>query len=226
MDKITKHFTCLVTRGLIPPPSKILPQHEQPANTARRKPKALPWELWQAKQQAKQADDANFANIIQEFKTSVLDSGATANYNKEMDGLPITGPSHKTVDIAFGQTGNTSHQAVLPMTQHSDDARRTDILPVLATNSLLSIKVLSDNGDTTIFHPHDRGSEVFASDAFDLLIWGKLLLAGYCDGNGLWRVLLVVNEIAEESVMFINNKGFHDGVIHNVYELPSTEQAI
>ena len=71
--------------------------------------------------------------------------------------MPITGPSNKQVMVAFYQTSNTTHQAQLSMTQSSDKARKMDILPALTNNSLLSIKVLSDNGYLRILHPHNRG---------------------------------------------------------------------
>jgi hypothetical protein len=49
------------------------------------------------------------------INTALLDSGATCHFNKPSDDLPIIGPSHKTIAMAFGQVANTSATALLPM---------------------------------------------------------------------------------------------------------------
>ena len=104
------------------------------------------WECCHAKHIANAAEHQAFLHLLEKYKSSLLDSGATGNYNKESDYLEVIGPSNKEFMVAFGQTSRTMHQAKLPMTQLSDNAHQTDILPALANNSLLSIKVLSDNG--------------------------------------------------------------------------------
>jgi hypothetical protein len=48
------------------------------------------------------AADTKFINLINKYKTSVLDSGATRNYNKADDNLQLTGDASKKVMIAFG----------------------------------------------------------------------------------------------------------------------------
>ena len=178
------------------------------------------------KREALHAANQEFINILKEYKTSLLDSGATAHYNKPSDDLPITGPSNKTVMVAFGQTGATTHQAQLPMTQLTADARKTDILPALTTNSLMSVKVLADNGYTTVFHPHDGGAAVLSPDSFELKVKGEPILSGYRDEQGLWRIPLVADTNSEEKGMLIKDERFHAEAIHNVYELPSMQQVV
>ena len=167
MDKISKSFPYLVATGPIAPPIQEPMPLPPPLNTSKQKQKP-PWERHSLKREAKLAADADFINLLEENKTSLLDSGATAHYNKETDNLACTGNKNKTVMVAFGQTANTTHQALLPITQLSTNARHTDILAALKTNFILSIKVLADNGYTTIFHPCNGDAMVLAPETFDL----------------------------------------------------------
>ena len=74
------------------------------------------------------------------------------------------------------------------------------------TTSLLRIKVLSDNGYTTIFHPHEQGATVYAPDSFELNVQGKPLLQGYRDETGLWCIPLVAPKQSEHEHTLINDK--------------------
>ena len=80
------------------------------------------------------------------IKTALLDSGATSHFNKPSDNLPIIGPSHKTVAVAFGQSANMTASAMLPMTQLHALAHKTHILPALSPNSLLSVGTFANHG--------------------------------------------------------------------------------
>ena len=95
----------------------------------------------------------------------------------------IMGPSNKSVKFAFMQTAQTYGQAQLPMMQLSDEACKTDILPALKANSLLSVKVLADNGYTSIFHPHDKGATVHDSATINIYYRDEVLLQGWVVAN-------------------------------------------
>jgi hypothetical protein len=127
-SKISKSFPYLDTTQ----PTAPLPQTAlsiQPPNTAKLKQPQ--WQHHINKHIATNVEHQNFLNVLTEYKTSLLDS----NYSKTDINFEITGPSNKQVMVAFGQTSNTTHQALLPMTQLAPQARPTDILPALKHNS-------------------------------------------------------------------------------------------
>ena len=107
----------------------------------------------------KQTHRLNRRHTSQLIKTALLDSGATSHFNKPSDNLPIIGPSHKTVVVAFGQVANTTASAMLPMTQLHAPACETHILPALSPNSLLSVGTFADHGLCCICRRHDMSSE-------------------------------------------------------------------
>ena len=119
-----------------------------------------------------------------------------------------------------------AHQALLPMDQLSDKAHQTDVLPALKDNSLLSVKVFSDSGYTTVFHPYDKGATVHALNSFEIHTSVKPLLHRHRDKNGMWKVPSITSEQTDDEEMLINDKQFHQHAIHNVYKLPSTEKMI
>ena len=146
------------------------------------------------------------------IKQAMMDSGATIHLNKPSDGLPHTGPLYKEVSVANGQILQTLHMACLPLTQLKEVAQCTHILPGLACDSLMSVKVLADNGYTTIFHPDDIGVTVHDSNNIKLTSTKPLLLQGWRNDQGLWMVPLALQT--------------HDvatlDLAANVYDLPST----
>ena len=48
---------------------------------------------------------------------ALLDSGATSHFNTPSDGLPLTGPSLKTIAATNSALCKTTNTAQLPMTQ-------------------------------------------------------------------------------------------------------------
>lgn len=81
-----------------------------------------------------------------------------------------------------------------------------DILPALVNNSILSLRVLSNNGYTTVFHPHDEGASIHAHKLFKLIIKGKPLHHSYYDDNGLWCVPFVASENSANKEILIKDQ--------------------
>ena len=67
----------------------------------------------------------------------------------------------------------------------STEAQKTLILP-----ALLNVKVLADNGYTTIFHPHDQEATIHHSNDLDIRYKDKAVLHGWRDDNRLWHIPL------------------------------------
>jgi hypothetical protein len=78
----------------------------------------------------------------------------------------------------------------------------------MSTQALMRIRQLADQEYTTIFHLYLQGATVHDNDSFKLVTNKPLLLQGWRDNGGLWRVPL-----AEEKAL-------------NVYKLPSTKEVI
>jgi len=87
----------------------------------------------------------------------VLDSSATSHFMGSEENLPNTGPSEKVVPLPNGSTIKASHTTNLPFPSLSAEARRTDVLPALRQNMLISVGKLADADYTTIFHPRGEG---------------------------------------------------------------------
>ena len=166
----------------------------------------------------KQTHRLDRRHTSQLIKTALLDSGATSHFNKPSNNLPIIGPSHKTVAVAFGQVANTTAYVMLPMTQLCTPARQTHILPALSPNSLLSVGTFADHGYVTIFHEGHKGAAI--NDHNDITITSKrpAILQGCRDENGLWHIPLT-----EPTSILCHPVGH---CINNVYDLPSTAHVV
>lgn len=86
-------FPILHTSTCTPPPCTLQtytmvspPQHDPHLHLCKHISKQMCWLQW--------------PHISQHTKTALLDSGATSHFNKPSNGLPIIGPSNKTVAIA------------------------------------------------------------------------------------------------------------------------------
>ena len=80
----------------------------------------------------------------------------------------------------------------------------------------MSVKVLSDNGYTTIFEPNNNGVTVHDVQNVQLTLHKPPVLQGWHNAQGLWMVPLVVTS---------NNITALD-LASNVYELPSTQEVV
>ena len=153
----------------------------------------------------------------QMWREALLDSGATSHFTKPSDDLPITGTSDKTVVVANGDQCQTTSTAQLPLLQLRDGAWIAHILSALEQgNSLMSVKVLSDNGYTTVFGPHDEGISVHDSDNIKLTSSKPAVLQGWCNEHGLWTASLADDVTSVEAM----------DLASSVYELPSTREVV
>ena len=97
----------------------------------------------------------------------------------------------QSLSVAFGQTSQMAGKALPSLTQLWTPAQETDILPSLANNSLLSVKVLTDNGYITIFQLCVEGITVHDKADVNIIITRDALLQGWHDKYGLWHVELI-----------------------------------
>ena len=97
---------------------------------------------------------------------------------------------------------------------------------MLHCNSLMSIKVLADNGYTTIFHPGQKGVTVQDKNNMTITITKDALLQGWRDTQGLWHVPLVnnVTDLATHTVAL--DCPVPPVAVNSVYELPTTERLV
>ena len=172
----------------------------------------------QRKHICKQTHCLGCRHTSQLIKTALLDSRATSHFNKPSDNLPIIGPSHKTVAMAFSQVANTPTSMLLPMMQLHTPERQTHILPALSSNLLLGVRTFADNGYVTIFHEGNRGATVHDHNDITFTSTKPAILQGCRDENGLWHVPLT------ESTSILRHPVGH--CINNIYDLPSTAHLV
>ena len=164
---------------------------------------------------------------VQSIKSAVIDSGATGTYMRPEDGAIPTGkPSTKRVSMPDGRETKASEEALLPMTQLNDEARRCDILPALSTNSLISVSKLVAAGYTVIFDADDKNVKVYQKEDIKFNPSAQPILRGWQEGNGLWRIPLVDKVVNNEKETVLLYKPNVNEEINNVYDLPSIEQSI
>jgi len=210
-----KHgFTYLAATDLLAPHQhNITPNTSMTRNAFRSKrAQKLKDKLTSLARKAKQRRDDRNA-----FTTMMLDSGASSHFNKVDDNLPVANHNIKHVKTASGEMHTTLGQAELPLPQLNKAARVTNILPALKQDSLMSVKTLSDNGYTTVFYPYDRGAEVHSDDTISFDFKNKAHLKAWRDIKGMWQVTIPRTQTITTAV---------NEVANNVYELPSTQQAI
>ena len=169
-------------------------------------------------------------SIFQRRPTSgILDSGASSTFMHPDDGAIPTGePSDKVVGMPDGQTAKASEKALLPISSLNLEARKGDILPALAHNSLISVSTLADAGYVTIFEPGTSGVNVYNKKDVRITVTGEAALRGWRDPvSKLWRVPLSDNAANEQANATIElNMEELKHVVNNLFELPSVEQAI
>ena len=158
-----------------------------------------------------------------------LDSAATSNFSNTNTNLELTGSSWKQVAVADGHVIHATHTARLPMNTLCDAARTTTIVPQLA-KSLVSVGVLADNGYTTIFHPHTKGAEVYATDACTITTTQPPVLQACRNDQGLWTIL--IQKQKTDTAQSVTKQAHTANVTHhsdqasNVYDLPTTQEVI
>ena len=102
--------------------------------------------------------------------------------------------------IIPGTSTRRTEKGLLQNNKLNSKARELDILPELKHNSMLSVCKLSDTGCTTVFHSGDGGVTVHWSDDIVIKVTKEVILRGWRDGSGLWRVPIkdeVENEITD-----------------------------
>ena len=160
----------------------------------------------------------------QKGNSAVYDTGATSNCGREGDDfIPTTVPSAKVFQMPTGETTPASTQSKLHH-RVREPARTVDMVPALTHNSLLSGPKFADANYVTILTP----TEVLIYDAKGLIISTSkdAVLKGWRDKpSGLWRVPLRPNEPSAKSEYVLLPKSSEEA-INNVYELPSTKQAV
>ena len=78
--------------------------------------------------------------------SALLDSGATSTFGRVQDGMIPTGEkSGKQVGMPDGREARATEKAKLPMTQLRKGAKKGDILPALADNTLVSVSAFANN---------------------------------------------------------------------------------
>ena len=80
--------------------------------------------------------------------------------------------------MSFDNTSKTIAKAEFLMTQLGPATYKTHILPALAHNLLMSIKILADNGYTTIFHPYDKELTAYNNINMQIIVTKEVLLQG------------------------------------------------
>ena len=121
--------------------------------------------------------------------TAIMDSGATDNFGRKEDGMIPTGESSgKIVGCPNGGMMEAKEKALLPMTSLRQEARKGDIIPGLANDTLCSIPKLATNGYTSIFYANEKGMEVYDAKDAEIRATAEPVIQGWRDGKGLWQV--------------------------------------
>ena len=84
--------------------------------------------------------------------------------------IPTGVPSNKEVGMLDEHAAKASEQALLPMKQLREGARKGDILPALSENTLVSVGTLANNDYATIFWQGTKGVEVYDTREIDIKI--------------------------------------------------------
>ncbi len=142
----------------------------------------------------------------------VIDSGATSHFCSEEMDLPKEGESNKSVYLPNGDIIRTTKRTSLPFQQLSKRTREAHVLPHLR-QSLMSVKKMSEEGYTTIFHPENAGVTIHKRGTLTIATSKPPVLQGCKEkGDNLWTVSANEEESKEEA--------------NNEYTLPSTKQSI
>jgi hypothetical protein len=108
--------------------------------------------------------------------------------------LPKCEKSFKKVYLPDNTKLKTSTKTKLPFTQLSDGAREADILPGLK-RSLMSVRKMSEEGYTTIFHPGEEGVTVHDKGSLTFMMKTPPVLHGIKNnGDKLWTIASKDNE--------------------------------
>jgi len=156
--------------------------------------------------------------------TAIVDTGAMSSATRPDAPTKATGrPSTKVFKAALGQTQQATKEVTMSIPLRGD-ANLAHELPSI-TNNLASVKKMADEDYTTVFTPNEV--LVYDNKTTTIKADTTATLRGYrCKSTGLWRIPLqevVTNENLQTLLIQCPTK---DQAIHNVYELPSTEQTV
>ncbi|KAL7439594.1 hypothetical protein ACHAXM_007602 [Skeletonema potamos] len=202
---------------------------------ARRKRNKLAKRMQQqaeelATRQQRQAEEAARAQTIptRNSRKASLDSAADDHFVTEEDrialNLPILGPSMKRVAVANGGIEQGKYQTILPLPNLPPEARLGDSFDSFS-NSLISVGRLAGAGTTSIFTK--TGVEVHKDEDVLILVSGKPLLVGKRDEHGRYKIPLLPTRDGTCAPKVPTRRTISKlSEANNVYDLPSTEQAI
>lgn len=192
---------------------------------ARRKRNKLAKRMQQqAEEEAARAQTISTRNS----RKASLDSAADDHFVTEEDrialNLPILGPSMKRVAVANGGIEQGKYQTILPLPNLPPEARLCDSFDSFS-NSLISVGRLADAGTTSIFTK--TGVEVHKDEDVLILVSGKPLLVGKRDEHGRYKIPLIPTRDGTCAPKVPTKRTISKlSEANNVYDLPSTEQAI
>ena len=155
------------------------------------------------------------------------DSGADGHYLTEKDrkaaGLPILRPSTKRVSVADGGINEGVNATRLPFQKLSPKAAEADTFDRFQS-SLMSVGKTSDDGTISVFTK--TGVTVHKEDDVLITCKGKPILIGVRDNNGRYRIPLMQQRGQWQPRRPSKKAKQVLRQANNVYDLPSTEQAI
>ncbi len=147
-----------------------------------------------------------------------MDSGATSHFVQSTDNLPYSGQLQKLVQLPDGSKICASHKVRLLFKTINDTAREAHVLPNLKGNSLLSVPVLVEQKNTTIFHARDKGVKVYIDNKVTITSTAEPVLQGWREQSGLWQMGYDVKNDAKKASSIEH--------MQSVYDLPSVSTAI
>ena len=90
----------------------------------------------------------------------------------------------------------------------------------------MDMKILSDNGYTTKFHPYDVGVTFYNTDVIKIIVTKEAFLQEWWDENGLWYIPLDMKIMNITNDTIAINGPVQNHAIHNLYEFSSTDKAM
>ena len=155
------------------------------------------------------------------------DSGAGGHYLSKIDRqqaqLPILRPSTKQVGVANGGSSSGKHVTQLPFEQLSEQATKADSFEDFP-HSLMSVGKTADNGTISIFT--NDGVTVHKEQDVLITCKGEPILVGVRDEYVRYRIPLHQQKGHWQPCLAKKRVAKKLRKANNVYDLPSTEQAI
>ena len=158
------------------------------------------------------------------YATAALDTGATASASHPMAPTIDTGrESSKLFQSALGRIQPATKEVKFDIPLRGTATTAHELPGV--TNNLVSVGKIADEDYTTIFTK--EGVDIYDNRTTKITISKEAVLKGYrCRDTGLWRIPLRETVTNENTQTLLVQCPKTTEAIHNVYELPSTEQTI